>query len=399
MLVEQARTGRSVLRLKGGDPYIFGRGGEEAQELARAGISFEVVPGISSAVAAPAYAGIPVTHRDCASTVTFITGHEDPEKEQSSLDWNHLAGLRGTKVFLMGVERIGVITQRLIKEGMEATTPVALVRWGTTSRQETLVGTLGNIAELVARKGFKPPAVIVVGEVVRLREELNWFERQPLLGRRIVVTRTRRQASGLVEKLTRLGADVLEIPTIRIVPVALSEEAAIKMKTISDYFDWMVFASPNAVDRFFDEFFQTNDDLRALGGIKIAAVGPATAAKVRAHHLKIEAQPAIYTTEELGRCFDAARAEGKRFCLPQGNLADPGLETHLQTVGAAAVEKWMLYQTTLESGDSNGARARFQQEGADFITFTSSSTAENWHALELQPPVGRPGPARSAWVR
>ena len=225
-LVDRARAGKLVVRLKGGDPYVFGRGGEEAQVLARAGIPFEVVPGVTSAIAAPSYAGIPVTHRDVASTVTFVTGHEDPTKPESSIDWAHLARLRGTKIFLMGVERIREIAQRLVAEGAADSTPVALVRWGTTGRQSTLEGTLATIADLVAEKQFAPPAITVVGEVVNLRDELNWFEKLPLFGRRIVVTRTRQQASRLSQRLTQLGADVLEIPTIKIEPVVLGEKGA-----------------------------------------------------------------------------------------------------------------------------------------------------------------------------
>jgi uroporphyrinogen III methyltransferase/synthase len=280
------------------------------------------------------------------------------------------------------------------------------VRWGTTPRQETLTGTLGTIAGLVAQKSFKPPAVIVIGEVVRLRDELNWFEKRPLLGRRVVVTRTRRQASRLVERLALLGADVLEIPTIRIVPTTLTPPEAALMENIGDRFDWLVFASPNGVERFFEEFHRMHDDIRALGAIKIAAIGPATAAKIAARNLKIDLQPDIYTAEELGRCFDKSLAQGRRFCLAQGRLADPGLYEHLKTVGADTVEKIILYETVPETVDMTGARARFESEGADFITFTSSSTVENWHALNLQPSPGQPqprpvslGPVTSATLR
>ncbi len=221
LLVERAAAGCTVVRLKGGDPYVFGRGGEEAQVLVAAGISFEEVPGITSAIAAPAYAGIPVTHRDFASTVTFVTGHEDPTKNESAIDWHALAQLRGTKIFLMGIERLRQIAERLIAEGADATTPVALVRWGTTARQESLEGTLGTIADLAAQRKFRAPAVTVVGDVVRLRRELNWFEALPLLGQRVVVTRTREQSSGFVRQLGQLGADVMEIPTIRVKASAL----------------------------------------------------------------------------------------------------------------------------------------------------------------------------------
>jgi uroporphyrinogen III methyltransferase/synthase len=389
LLVERGRSHRRVVRLKGGDPYVFGRGGEEAQVLAQAGIPFEVVPGVTSAIAAPAYAGIPVTHREAASMVTFITGHEDPTKPGSALDWGQLAGLRGTKVFLMGVERLRLIAEQLTAHGADASTPVALVRWGTTTRQESIVGTLATIADLVETQNFRPPAVIVVGDVVKLRAELNWFEALPLRGQRVVVTRTRRQASALTEKLTRLGADVLEIPTIRIVPTELHRDERAKLIAIDTHFDWIVFTSPNGVDRFFEEFLRGGTDLRVLGGIKIAAVGPATTKKIEQFHLKVDIQPRIFTTEELANAFAGEHLQGKRVCLPQGRLADPLLADHLRERGAS-VEGWVLYDT--EPEDVNGARARYLKEGAHWITFTSSSTVENWHALALRPDEGAPMP-------
>lgn len=391
LLVERARAGKLVVRLKGGDPYVFGRGGEEALALARAGVPFEVVPGVTSAIAAPAYAGIPVTHRDRASTVTFVTGHEDPTKADSAIDWRHLAQLRGTKVFLMGVERLGEITTRLIAEGADPATPAALVRWGTTARQESLEGTLATVADLAAKRGFAAPAVTVVGEVVKLRSELNWYEALPLFGQRVVVTRTRRQASTLTERLRRLGADVLEISTIRIVPVALSGEQRGKLAAFSRHFDWVIFTSPNAVDLFFAEFFQLGRDLRELGGVRIAAVGPATAKKLGELHLRVDLQPEVYTTEKLAESFPEKAVRSARFCLPHGRLADRLLADHLRERGGI-VEEWTLYDTQPEKEDPTGARARYLREGAHWITFTSSSTAENWHALGLVPASGAPVP-------
>jgi len=405
LLVELAGAGKKVVRLKGGDPYVFGRGGEEAQVLARAGIPFEVVPGVTSAIAAPSYAGIPVTHRDWASTVTFVTGHEDPTKSDSAIDWAHLAQLRGTKVFLMGVERLREIAQRLVAEGADPATPVALVRWGTTTRQESLEGTLATIADLVAERGFTAPAITVVGEVVKLRNELNWYEALPLFGQRVVVTRTRKQASGLTERLALLGADVLEISTIRIAPMALDEKQQSKLAAFSQHFDWLVFTSPNAVEIFFAEFFQQTADIRALGNVKIAAVGPATCGKIRELHLPVDLQPEIYTAEKLAEAFFPSMVKAARFCLPQGRLADPLLTDHLRSLGGI-VEPWIVYDTQPEPDDTTGARARFQREGAHWITFTSSSTVENWHALQLQPAPGAPrpqavslGPVTSATLR
>jgi uroporphyrinogen III methyltransferase/synthase len=405
LLVARARAGREVVRLKGGDPYIFGRGGEEAQALARAGVPFEVVPGVTSAIAAPAYAGIPMTHRDFASTVTFVTGHEDPAKAESLIDWRHLAGLRGTKVFLMGVERLREITRRLLAEGADPATPVALVRWGTTARQESLEGTLATVADLAEARGFAAPAITVVGDVVRLRRELNWFEALPLFGQRVVVTRTRRQAGALTKRLAQLGADVLEIPTIRIVPAALGETERKKLAALSEHFDWVIFTSPNAVELFFAEYFKQRSDLRDLGPVKLAAVGPATAQKLNDLHLRADMHPEVFTMEKLAECFSAKDVASRRFCLPHGRLADPLLANHLRQQGGL-VEEWILYDTEPEREDLTGARARYLHEGAHWITFTSSSTAENWHALQLEPASGAPhpravslGPVTSATLR
>lgn len=405
LLVEKATAGKNVVRLKGGDPYVFGRGGEEAQALVAHGLEFEEVPGITSSIAAAAYAGIPVTHRDCASSFTVITGHEDPTKENSALDWRALALDKGTKIFLMGVERLPQITQRLMSEGAAATTPVALVRWGTTGKQETVEGTLATISGIVLARNFKAPAVTIIGEVVSLRPTLNWFEKRPLFGQRVVVTRTRAQASALSEQLRELGADILEIPTIRIVASELPAAATAQLADLSAHYDWIVFTSPNGVDHFFERFFAVQSDLRALGAVKLAAVGPATAAKLSALHLQTEKQPREFTTAALGAAFTAEEIGGKRVLLPRGNLANPQLAAHLRSLGAVVTE-WTIYDTLPETDDENGARARFHEEGADWITYTSSSTVENWHALKLTPTDGarKPrtasiGPVTSATLR
>ncbi len=405
LLVERAEAGKTVVRLKGGDPYVFGRGGEEAQVLVRAGIAFEVVPGITSAIAAPSYAGIPVTHRDCASTVTFVTGHEDPAKAESAIDWRHLAQLRGTKIFLMGVERLREIAKRLIDEGAGPATPVALVRWGTTPRQESIEGTLATIADLVEKRGFKAPAITIVGDVVNLRQDLNWYEALPLFGKRVVVTRTRKQASTLTKRLGELGADVLEIPTIRVVPVELKEAEVGKLENMSQHFDWMVFTSPNAVDLFFAEYARWHADIRGLGRIKLAAVGPATAQMLKARHLYADLQPEVYTAEKMAEILSRSHVSGARFCLPHGNLADPFLANLLREKGGL-VEEWTIYHTEPEHEDLTGARARYFREGAHAIAFASSSAVENWHALQLQPASGAPrpkvismGPVTSATLR
>ena len=275
LLIAKARAGKIVVRLKGGDPYIFGRGGEEASELAAAKIPFEVVPGISSTVAAPNYAGIPLTHRDHCSSFTVITGHEDPDKDEPGIDWAQAAKIPGTKVVLMGVQRIREISQKLTANGLPAETPVAMVRWGTTGRQQSIAGTLATIADIVKQTKFTAPAVTIIGDVVKLRKHLNWFETRPLFGQRIVVTRTREQASELARQLADLSAEVLEIPTIKIVPPSRPADLADALLELNSY-DWIVFTSPNGVTTFFEYFFRAFDDLRDFGGMRIAAVGPAT---------------------------------------------------------------------------------------------------------------------------
>src|SRR5947199_1925557 len=276
LLIEKAGEGKQVVRLKGGDPFVFGRGAEEAQAIAEAGIPFEVVPGITSAIAGPAYAGIPMTHRAHNSHVTFFTGHEDPAKSESAIDYAALAKLGGTQVMLMGVERLGSITNEMLKHGVRGDLPVALVRSATTGQPQTLTGTLGDIAQKVVTNAFAAPAVAVFGEVVTLRDKLNWYEKRPLLGKRIVVTRTTKQASVLSSKLRSLGADIIELPTIRIgPPIDLREFAELVQD--AHMYDWIVFTSANGVEAFFNIFFKLYDDAREIGGARIAAIGPATA--------------------------------------------------------------------------------------------------------------------------
>ena len=382
LLVKKANEGKLIVRLKGGDPFVFGRGGEEAQELAAAGVPFEIVPGISSSVAAPAYAGIPVTHRDHCSSYTVITGHERPEKgEESSIDWANLAAYPGTKLVLMGVERLRGIAEKLMEHGLTGETPVALVRWGTTGRHETLTGTLDCIANAVEEAGFKAPAVTIIGTVVNLREELSWFEKRPLLGQRVVVTRTRQQASALTARLTGLGADVLEIPTIRIEEPDDKERLKDGMLGLGTY-QWLVFTSPNGVDRFFNYFFKAFDDLRDLGGCRIAAVGPATAAKLKALHLNVDLMPEEYTAAGVARAFAESEEfaiENENIALFRAQVANPDLPVELEKL-QAIVDDIPVYKTVPEMDDRNGAVARMDEEGAQCITFTSSSTVENFDA-------------------
>ena len=382
LLVEKTRAGKRVVRLKGGDPFLFGRGGEEAEALAEAGLRFEIIPGVTSAIAAPAYAGIPVTHREHAAQLTIFTGHEDPAKTESSLDFRQLAVTPGTKVMLMGVERIGVITARFIENGAAPQTPVALVRWGTTGRQQTLRGTLADIAAKVEASGFEPPAVAVIGDVVGLRDALNWFETRPLFGKRIVVTRTRQQAGGLSAALRRLGADVFEIPTIRIVPPKELLEFGQLVQDAHSY-DWIVFTSPNGVNAFFEMFYKIFDDAREIGGARIAAIGPATAARVRDFHLHVDLQPEEFVAEGVVRAFQKdGSVENLKILLARAENARDVLPKELARLGAI-VDEAIAYRTVPETEDVSGAQARFREEGADLITFTSSSTVENFLALKL----------------
>jgi uroporphyrinogen III methyltransferase/synthase len=402
LLVEKTSAGKIVVRLKGGDPFIFGRGGEEAEALATAGCAFEIVPGISSAIAGPAYAGIPVTHRAYNTTLTIFTGHEDPSKPETTLDYAAIARVPGTKVMLMGVERIDEITSALREAGMAADTPVALVRWATTGRQETLAGTLADIAAKVAATNFKAPAVAVFGEVVGRREALNWFEKRPLFGKRIAVTRTRKQAGALIEQLRALGADAYELPTIRIEPPENKREFY-ELVVDAHTYDWLVFTSPNGVDAFFEAFYTLFKDARSLGGVRIAAIGPATAEKVRSYRFEVDLQPEKYVAEEIVKAFQAeTTVENLKILLARAENAREVLATELTRLGAI-VDEAIAYRTVPETEDVAGGIARFREEGADWITFTSSSTAENFAALKLPLPAqlktASIGPITSATMR
>lgn len=402
LLVDRTAVGKCVVRLKGGDPFLFGRGGEEAEELKKAGLAFEIIPGVTSAIAAPAYAGIPVTHREHTAQVTIFTGHEDPAKPESKLDYAQLAANPGTRVMLMGVERLGVITDELIKHGAKPELPVALVRWGTTGRQETLTGTLRDIAKKVKEAGFKAPAVCVIGEVVKLRDSLRWFDMRPLFGKRIVVTRTRKQAGALSSRLRALGADVYELPTIRIEPPKDLVEFGQLVSDVHQY-DWLVFTSPNGVDAFFEMFYKIRKDAREIGGVRIAAIGPATAAKVREYRMAVDLQPEKYVAEAVVAAFKKeGDVENQRILIARAEEARDVLPDALTKLGAI-VDVAVAYRTVAETEDISGSQARFREEGADMITFTSSSTVEHFMALGLPMPndikTASIGPITSATMR
>jgi uroporphyrinogen III methyltransferase/synthase len=378
LLVEQAGQGKTVARLKGGDPFIFGRGGEEVEVLIEAGIDFEVVPGVTSAVAAPAYAGIPLTHREYTSTLAFVTGHENPEKEDSRIDWKALTGI-GTLVFFMGVKNLPRIAEKLLAQGMPTDKPVALVRWGTTSRQKTLTGTLGTIVEKADRAGMKAPAIIVIGDVVSLRDTMQWVEKRPLFGKRIVVTRAREQASALVDRLTVLGADCIECPTIRV--VAEEDAAPIEqaLANISAY-RWLVFTSVNGVRFFFDRLFATGRDSRSLGHLKTACIGPATAAKLRQFGICSDIVPDSYRAESVVQAFSGEDVNGQRILLPRARDARPVLPQELARMGAV-VEEIVTYRAEQSNAGASELLAELAAGGIDMITFTSSSTVTNFNAI------------------
>jgi uroporphyrinogen III methyltransferase/synthase len=384
LIVDKTREGKNVVRLKGGDPMIFGRGGEEAAELAAAGVAFEIVPGISSSIAGPAYAGIPVTHRDHNTQLTIFTGHEDPTKGFSSIDYAQLAKAPGTKVFLMGVARLREITTSFIEHGAAPETPIALTRWATTGSQSTIEGTLATIADIADANNFSSPAVAVIGDVVKERAKINWFEKRPLFGKKIVVTRTREQAGELSKSLAELGADVIELPTIRIEHPD-DKLGFAEMVTHAHEYDWLVFTSPNGVEKFFEAFFATYQDARSLGNPRIAAIGAGTAAKIREYRFSVDLIPERFVAEGLIDAFKKESVENLTMLWVKAAETRDIVGKGLEELGAI-VDECIAYKTVPETEDLTGARARLEEEGADMITFTSSSTVEHFLDLKLDWP-------------
>jgi uroporphyrinogen III methyltransferase/synthase len=392
LLIAKARDGKCVVRLKGGDPYIFGRGGEEAEALAAAKIPFEVVPGVSSIVAAPNYAGIPLTHREHCSSFTVFTGHSDSADSVTTLHYEQIAKIPGTKVVLMGTDNLEDWTKSLIAQGMPAGTPVAIIQWGTLGRQKSAAGTLATIAVLAAKEKIVPPALTIVGDVVKLREKLNWAENRPLSGKRIVVTRPLGRDAvsasqhfrdggtpSLPNRLAELGADVLEVPTIKITAPADRQGIIDALLELNAY-DWLVFTSANGVTAFFDLFFKRFQDLRDLGGARIAAVGPATAGKLRELHLQVDLTPAAATAQKLAEAFEKYQSvENVKMCLLRAEVANRELPEALEELGAI-VDDIAVYKTVAETEDRAGAGERLLESGADWVTFTSASTVEHFHA-------------------
>jgi uroporphyrinogen III methyltransferase/synthase len=384
LLVDKAREGKGVVRLKGGDPFVFGRGGEEAEALRAAGIAFEVVPGVTSAVAVPAYAGIPVTHRGLASTFAVITGHEDPEKPESSIDWAKLATAVHTLVFLMGTKTLREIVEKLIVNGRAPDTPVAVIRWGTTPEQRTVVGTLADIAARVEAAGITPPAITVVGEVVRLRETLSWFENRPLFGKRVLITRTRRQASVLAWLLAEEGAIPIELPAIEIEPTADpgAVGAAIDDLTAGRY-GWAVFTSANAVELWFEHLRERGLDSRAFASAKVASIGPATAEALAVRGIVADLVPGEYVAEAVVEALRTARGWGpepQRVLVPRAEGARPELVDGLRAAGAE-VDEVTLYRAAVPEATPAEALSLLRDGAIDIVTFTSSSTVRNLAAM------------------
>ncbi len=378
VLVDEALRGNMVARLKGGDPFIFGRGGEEAEVLHEAGIPFEVIPGVTSAISVPAFAGIPLTHRGYTSTVAFVTGHEDPTKGKSDVDWSKLSGI-GTLVFLMGVKNLAGITRNLITGGKSPETPAALIRWGTTPEQETLTGTLADIAGKAKKQGFNPPAILVVGDVVSLRPKLDWFETKPLFGKGIVVTRPETQAGEFSHLLAAEGARVILFPTIRVVPPESWEELDRALGNL-ERVHWIIFTSANGVRHFFWRLRETGKDIRDLKGIRICTIGPATAAAVEGMGIRVDIVPGEYISEGVVRAFQNVDLKGKRILLPRAEEARDVIPEGLAKLGAV-VDVVTVYRTVRSESKKDVLQAFLDAGKVDVITFTSPSTVINFKSI------------------
>ncbi|MCF8122644.1 MAG: uroporphyrinogen-III C-methyltransferase [Desulfarculaceae bacterium] len=390
LLCDLAADGKTVVRLKGGDPFVFGRGGEEASALAAQGHAFEVVPGVTSAIAAPAYAGIPVTDRRATTEVAFVTGHEDPNKPESTIKWDALAQI-GTVVFLMGVKNLPNICAKLIQAGRDPATPAAAIRWGSTPQQQTVSGTLADLPQLVAAAGLKPPAITIVGQVAALRDELAWFEKLPLFGKRILVTRARAQASRLSEGLSALGAKIIEVPTITFLPPEDPEPLETAVSMLED-FHWVIFTSPNGVEAFFAALAEAKRDARALAGCKLAAIGPATASALSSHGLTAEVTARTFQAEGLIEALESHGITGQRVLIPRAAQAREVLPETIASWGNL-VQVVPAYRT-VRPPESTMLLAKALSEGLDAITFTASSTVTN--LMEMLDQTGRDELARQS---
>jgi uroporphyrinogen III methyltransferase/synthase len=379
LIIAKAREGKSVARLKGGDPYVFGRGGEEAEELVEAGVEFEVVPGVTSGVAAAAYAGIPVTHRDHTTSVCFITGHEDPTKEESGHNWEVYGRSSSTLVFYMGVKNLPMIAGNLMNNGRAPETPVALVRWGTRCDQQSFVSTLKDVAAEAAARGFQAPSIIIVGGVCSLHDKLAWFEKKPLLGKGVVVTRSREQASDLSVLLQENGACVLEFPTISVDP-ATDDEAVEQAVVALPSYDWAVFTSVNGVKCFWDHLAEFGLDARVFAGVEVGAIGPATAAALAERGIRADFVPEKFVAEQVVAGLLEKGAAGKRVLIPRAREAREVLPEDLRKAGCH-VDVLPVYETRPAQSDASELRAALDEGRIHYVTFASSSTVDNFFAL------------------
>jgi uroporphyrinogen III methyltransferase/synthase len=379
LLISKAREGQRVVRLKGGDPFVLGRGGEEAEVLAANDISFEVVPGVSSAYAVPAYAGIPVTHRRLASSFTVVTGHEDPEKDESSIDWRTISTGSDTLVFLMGMDNLTHIVNKLLQNGRPPRTPVAVISQGTSPGQRTLVGTLEDIGSRAQKEDFEPPAVIVVGEVVRLREQIRWFDNLPLFGKRVLVTRAEHQTKELSQLLLERGAMPVEMPVIRIGPPRTWKELDQAILDLESY-GWIIFTSVNAVETFWKRLLAKKLDARQFGGTKIGAIGPATAGALEERGLHPDYIPKRYTSQGFLAGLKKQDVVGRRVLLPRSDIAGNELSDGLTKRGVK-VHQVTAYRTATVTNSSSQAKQMLLSGEIDVITFTSASTVNSLLAI------------------
>jgi len=401
VLVERANKGLQVIRLKGGDPFIFGRGGEEVAELEIDRIAYEIVPGVTSALAAAAYAGIPLSHRDYSSSITFLTGHENPEKQTLSIDFRTYGKCTGTLCIYMGIGQLARIVSELKAGGMSGDMPVAIIEWATLNRQRSIQGTLDTISDDLTRSGLGAPAIVIIGEVVAHRARTEWFEGRPLFGKRIVVTRAREQAGQLTKMLEDNGADVIELPFIEVKPEFDEKRLSEVFAGIAVY-EWVIFTSANGVKNFFDLFYRAYDDIRCLGPMRIAAVGAATAREIAKHKLKVDLVPKKANAQALAKeLIENEGIESVQVLVVTGNQNREELVQRLETDGRAIVDTLPLYKTSKTDLTKDPAAARYRNEGADAVLFTSSSTVKSFvdqqAALTLeegarQPAFGSIGP-------
>ncbi|MCU0794179.1 MAG: uroporphyrinogen-III C-methyltransferase [Opitutaceae bacterium] len=380
LLVTHAQAGKKVVRLKGGDPYIFGRGGEEARTLAKAGVTFEVVPGVTAAIAAGAYAGIPLTYRNLSTSLVLLTGHEDPTKKETQVDWRSYGALKNaTLAIYMGMGRLEFILAELQAGGLAPDTPAAVVQWASLGRQRSVTGTVADLAKRVAEAKLAAPAIIFVGEVVRDHEAIDWFEHLPLFGRRVAITRTRDQNSELREKLEALGAEVLELPLITI-SKNVDKHGFVEILAELGSYDWIVFTSANGVRYFFEEFLRGFKDIRALGLLRFACVGKATAREIEKHHIRVECMPETATGASLADALiETGSLDSAKVIVVTGNLNRDKLVKKLEAA-RAIVDRMALYQTEKNDLTHDPVADDFRQHGADAILFASSSAAESFYA-------------------